>query len=151
MHVKNKKAFYFKDSLYRFIEQVAGFAMELHPDSLTQIITAYAEGRLNFGDYDWDDRKKIDDKYLDSLFAKFKSNAAISKKSRRKRSITWQKRSLTAKRKMKTGWIHLWMPFFLDWPDKMIKRSLALNRPRTRSKHLVICRRASVSIRSPIC
>ncbi len=41
MHVTDKKAFHFQDSLYRFIEAVDAFAMELHPDSMTALTFDY--------------------------------------------------------------------------------------------------------------
>jgi len=46
MHVYDKKAFNFKDSLYSFLEQAEGFALELNPDSANMIIEAYMNGSI---------------------------------------------------------------------------------------------------------
>ncbi len=78
IHVKNKKAFYFKDSLYHFLENTDGFAMELHPDSAGQIITAFAEGRVNSSG--WDD-KTFDDKEVEKVWQKIKTPATPVKKT----------------------------------------------------------------------
>ena len=51
MHVTDKKAFQFQDSLYRFLEDVDAFAMEVHPDSITALVADY----LNRDEeVDWD-------------------------------------------------------------------------------------------------
>ncbi|MGV3657741.1 MAG: TraB/GumN family protein [Chitinophagaceae bacterium] len=52
MHVTDKKAFHFQDSLYRFIEAVDAFAMELHPDSMTALTFDYLS--RNEEELDWD-------------------------------------------------------------------------------------------------
>jgi uncharacterized protein YbaP (TraB family) len=38
MHIKNKKVFYFSDSLYAALEGAEGFAMEVHPDSMVAML-----------------------------------------------------------------------------------------------------------------
>ena len=46
MHVYDKKAFNFKDSLYSFLEQAEGFALEFNPDSANTVIEAYMNGSI---------------------------------------------------------------------------------------------------------
>jgi uncharacterized protein YbaP (TraB family) len=46
MHVYDKKAFNFKDSLYSFLEQAEGFALEFNPDSANMVIEAYMNGSI---------------------------------------------------------------------------------------------------------
>ena len=46
MHVYDKKAFNFKDSLYFFLEQAEGFALEFNPDSANMVIEAYMNGSI---------------------------------------------------------------------------------------------------------
>ena len=46
MHVYDKKAFNFKDSLYSFLEQAEGFALEFNPDSANMVIEAYMNGSV---------------------------------------------------------------------------------------------------------
>jgi uncharacterized protein YbaP (TraB family) len=46
MHVYDKKAFNFKDSLYAFLEGAEGFAMEFNPDSANMVIEAYMNGSI---------------------------------------------------------------------------------------------------------
>ena len=53
MHVTDKKAFQFQDSLYRFLEEVDAFAMEVHPDSMTAVIAEYLN-RDTEEEIDWD-------------------------------------------------------------------------------------------------
>src|SRR5215470_5085145 len=50
MHVYDKKAFNFKDSLYAFLEKVDGFALEFDPDSSNKIIEAYLNGSIIVSD-----------------------------------------------------------------------------------------------------
>jgi len=47
MHIYDKKAFNFQDSLYFYLEQAEAFALELNPDSANQVIAAYMNGELN--------------------------------------------------------------------------------------------------------
>lgn len=47
MHIYDKKAFNFQDSLYIYLEQAEAFALELNPDSANQIIAAYMSGELS--------------------------------------------------------------------------------------------------------
>ena len=42
MHIKNKSAFYFSDSLYAALEGAGGFAMEVDPDSLVGMVFRHA-------------------------------------------------------------------------------------------------------------
>jgi len=51
MHVTDKKAFHFQDSLYRFLEEADAFAMEVHPDSVTAMISDYMN---RDEEVDWD-------------------------------------------------------------------------------------------------
>ncbi|MBI1342978.1 MAG: hypothetical protein GC171_08600 [Terrimonas sp.] len=46
MHVTDKKAFNFPDSLYYFIEHTDAFAMEFHPDSANALMMSYMEGDI---------------------------------------------------------------------------------------------------------
>ncbi len=46
MHVYDKRAFNFKDSLYAFLEQAEGFALEFNPDSANMVIEAYMNGSI---------------------------------------------------------------------------------------------------------
>jgi uncharacterized protein YbaP (TraB family) len=46
MHVYDKKAFNFKDSLYTFLEQVEGLALEFNPDSANMVVEAYLNGSI---------------------------------------------------------------------------------------------------------
>src|SRR5215831_18422914 len=50
MHVYDKKAFNFKDSLYIFLQQAEGFALEFNPDSANAIMDAYFNGSLKTSD-----------------------------------------------------------------------------------------------------
>ena len=50
MHVYDKKAFNFKDSLYAFLEKADGFALEFDPDSSNKIIEAYLNGSIIVSD-----------------------------------------------------------------------------------------------------
>src|SRR5262245_19223249 len=50
MHVYDKKAFNFKDSLYDFLEKADGFALEFDPDSSNNIIEAYLNGSIKTDD-----------------------------------------------------------------------------------------------------
>lgn len=79
MHVKNKKAFYFSDSLYQFIEKAEGFAMELHPDSMGQVMTAILEGRINFDEPDIDYKQL--EKDFDKIVKKLNKNNPVNKKT----------------------------------------------------------------------
>ncbi len=46
MHVYDKEAFNFKDSLYLFLEQAEGFALEFNPDSANMVVEAYMNGSI---------------------------------------------------------------------------------------------------------
>lgn len=70
MHVTDKKAFQFQDSLYRFLEDVDAFAMEVHPDSITALIADY----LNRDEeLDWD--KALGQDEINQLDAQLKKAA----------------------------------------------------------------------------
>ncbi len=47
MHIYDKKAFNFQDSLYLYLEQAEAFALELNPDSANQVVAAYMSGELS--------------------------------------------------------------------------------------------------------
>lgn len=49
MHVNDKKVFNFTDSLYFFLDQTEAFASELNGDSASQILGAYFNGDVVFG------------------------------------------------------------------------------------------------------
>ena len=66
MHVNDREAFYFEDSLYTFLERAEAFAMELNPDSLNDLFTAVYNGDLNLHDESQADQK------LDSLLSKIR-------------------------------------------------------------------------------
>lgn len=71
MHVSDKKAFNFQDSLYFYLEQAEAFALEFNPDSANQVIAAYMSGEFSQEKDDWSEQvatrdlekiKKIADK-----------------------------------------------------------------------------------------
>ena len=47
MHISDKKAFNFTDSLYNYLKHAEAFALEFNPDSANQIIAAYMAGEFN--------------------------------------------------------------------------------------------------------
>lgn len=71
MHVTDKKAFNFLDSLYIYLEQAEALALELNPDSANKVIAAYMNGELTHEKDEWSEHvaardmekmKKIADK-----------------------------------------------------------------------------------------
>lgn len=79
MHVSDKKAFNFQDSLYFYLEQVEAFALEFNPDSANQVIAAYMSGEFNQEKDDWSEHvaahdlekiKKIADKDVKAVALK---------------------------------------------------------------------------------
>jgi len=76
MHVYDKKAFNFKDSLYSFLERTEAFAMEFNPDSANMVIEAYMNGSIKTQrDADEDfDISSSDMKVMEKKIAADKSN-----------------------------------------------------------------------------
>lgn len=83
MHVSDKKAFNFRDSLYIYLEQAEAFALEFNPDSANQVIADHLNGEyeVSTGDDDWSDNieagdlekiKRVADK--DTKASAFKEN-----------------------------------------------------------------------------
>lgn len=81
MHVTDKKAFNFRDSLYIYLEQAEAFALEFNADSANQVIAAYMNGEFSNEKDDWSEDvemkdlkkiKKIADK--DAKASAFKEN-----------------------------------------------------------------------------
>jgi uncharacterized protein YbaP (TraB family) len=74
MHVNERRAFNFKDSLYQYLEQADAFAMEFHPDSANSIITAYMNGELSTDNSQGreltEEQMKVLEKKLSTLNAK---------------------------------------------------------------------------------
>lgn len=109
MHVKNNKAFHFKDSLYYFIENTAGFAMEIHPDSVGQILTAVAEGRIDLGDDSWDYSSNFDEKEFDKIIQKIEKDKKLTKKSPKEKISYLMEKLLDSKEENENG-----METFMD-------------------------------------
>lgn len=84
MHVKNRKAFYFKDSLYHFLEKATGFAMEFHPDSSGQLFTALAEGRIDLEDLDFS--RDFDDEAFEKIISKFQKDKKGTFKTKKEKA-----------------------------------------------------------------
>ncbi|HEY1869974.1 MAG TPA: TraB/GumN family protein, partial [Chitinophagaceae bacterium] len=81
MHVYDKRAFNFKDSLYIFLEQAEGFALEFNPDSANQIMEAYMNGSLKTNDEVSPRRSKMLPR-IDTAWIKPKQKKNIEKKSK---------------------------------------------------------------------
>mgnify|MGYP003575172891 CR=1 FL=1 len=83
IHVTDKKAFNFQDSLYRFLEDVDAFAMEVHPDSMTMLLTAYLNGDAT-EEYNWDNNlSQTQLKQLDQQLNKAAQKLPAGSKSRK--------------------------------------------------------------------
>src|SRR5688500_10082060 len=83
MHISDKKAFNFRDSLYIYLEQAEAFALEFNPDSANQIIAAYMSGELNIDEVDRYGAEPMAASELDTLktiVSKKDLNAAATKK-----------------------------------------------------------------------
>ncbi len=61
MHVSDKKAFNFPDSLYKYLEQAEAFALEFNPDSANQVIADYMNGVYTAVDDDWSNNIESED------------------------------------------------------------------------------------------
>lgn len=88
MHVRNKKAFNFKDSLYYVIENTEGFALESHPDSMSQLITAFIEGKIDaetFEGFDNSERPEINEKELEKIFKRISKDPSFRKLSKKEK------------------------------------------------------------------
>lgn len=79
MHVSDKKAFNFQDSLYFYLEQAEAFALEFNPDSANQVLAAYMSGEFSMEKDDWSEQvtardlekiKKIADKDVNAAALK---------------------------------------------------------------------------------
>lgn len=70
MHVNTKEAFYFKDSLYQFMDRAEAFAMEIHPDSTGQIFQALYEAEDEKTDEKTDVLESIKDIRIDTASLK---------------------------------------------------------------------------------
>ena len=109
MHVKNNKAFNFKDSLYYFIEHSSGFAMEIHPDSAGQILTAIAEGRFLADDDPWDYSKDFDEKQYEKIVQKLSKGKKPAKGSPKEKISYLMEKLLDSKEENENG-----METFMD-------------------------------------
>jgi uncharacterized protein YbaP (TraB family) len=56
MHVSDKKAFNFQDSLYFYVQQADAFASEFNPDSANDVMAAYLKGELSYEKDDWSEK-----------------------------------------------------------------------------------------------
>ncbi len=90
MHVRNSEAFHFKDSLYYFIENAKGFAMEVHPDSAGQLLQAILDGRVDL-DEKMDFSDSYDDKEIEKILTQIERGKKTSGKNKKKASYLMQK------------------------------------------------------------
>lgn len=83
MHVTDSKAFHFQDSLYRFLETAEAFAMEVHPDSASNLFSGYLN-RDAGDEIDWEKRLgKAELKQLEQQLNKAARKLPAGSKSRK--------------------------------------------------------------------
>ena len=83
MHVSDKKAFNFRDSLYIYLEQAEAFALEFNPDSANQVIAAYMSGEFSQEKDDWSDHVAARDLEKIKKIADKDVKAAVLKEDKR--------------------------------------------------------------------